>query len=870
MQAYNQFATRWSLAMLPLRLILHNFLAYADPNPINLAGLNVVVLCGQNGAGKSSLLDAITWALWRASRVGKAMADEGLIREGQRDMSVTLELSQDDLIYRVRRTLKLEKRNRTTQTVELSVHDPTTGDWNVISGDNIHETNEKITSTLKLDYDTFVNSAYFQQGKADSFATQTASERIKLLSEILNLDQWDTYLNGAKAKLKALNYERETLNNRVEAEKAELEFEGQYRADLDAAESELAAREQERDACKTDLDALRQAETQLQNVMKRIEDYRNYIRDAERRKAEAEKSALQSEREAVEGESLLERADEIMAELSELDEAEAQYESLGALREEYLRIDEEMRRQTAEIGAERKRLKDQHDVLDPLIMKCDKIIQTSRRDQAEQVKLTRELETVTQGKQRRVELQNVLSQAEKQSATAQSEVQQLEKEGKSIRVSLDQIKDGDGVCPTCQRPFAEHEGADIQAHYESERERVAALYRERRDLVKALGLTVEQTRAELAQLDKQANSESAILGRLSKIEAAAAAAGQAEIERQELETERRRLFDLVEYQQHSPEAREQHAALSAERDALGYDVETHRALRTRIAELKPVRAQAQQIEIARKTVPLMQKSAAEQRNAVQVEQSHIDTYSSERDMAQAESEIYRKQVAALKTSEQQYNAAQIAANQAREKRSVARQKLERLDTIREKITASLDKDRELADQISVYTELEQAFGKNGIPHMIIESAVPELETMTNRILHKMTDGRLSVWIKAQMTNRGGDVRNTLEIDISDELGTRNYDLYSGGEAFRINFALRIALSKFLARRAGARLQALFIDEGFGSQDADGRERLAEAINAVSDEFKLILIVTHIEELIEMFPARLEVTKTPEGSQVRVR
>ena len=73
----------------------------------------------------------------------------------------------------------------------------------------------------------------------------------------------------------------------------------------------------------------------------------------------------------------------------------------------------------------------------------------------------------------------------------------------------------------------------------------------------------------------------------------------------------------------------------------------------------------------------------------------------------------------------------------------------------------------------------------------------------------------------------------------------------------------------LAQRAGARLQTLVIDEGFGSQDADGRQRLIEAINLVRPEFERILVITHLEEMKDAFPARIEVEKTPRGSQLRV-
>src|SRR5260221_10712176 len=156
----------------------------------------------------------------------------------------------------------------------------------------------------------------------------------------------------------------------------------------------------------------------------------------------------------------------------------------------------------------------------------------------------------------------------------------------------------------------------------------------------------------------------------------------------------------------------------------------------------------------------------------------------------------------------------------------------------------------------------------GSPVMIIEAAIPELEEIANRLLSKMTDGRMNIRFDTQREKKTGGVIETLDILISDELGTRNYDMFSGGEGFRINFALRIALSEFLAHRAGARLQTLVIDEGFGSQDAIGRERLIEALNAIRSDFDLVLVVTNIDELRDAFPSQIEVRKTPSGAVVR--
>jgi exonuclease SbcC len=69
----------------------------------------------------------------------------------------------------------------------------------------------------------------------------------------------------------------------------------------------------------------------------------------------------------------------------------------------------------------------------------------------------------------------------------------------------------------------------------------------------------------------------------------------------------------------------------------------------------------------------------------------------------------------------------------------------------------------------------------------------------------------------------------------------------------------------LAQRAGTALQMLIIDEGFGTQDAEGCDRLIAAINAIASDFACILTVTHMPHLKEAFQARIEISKTARGS-----
>ena len=179
---------------------------------------------------------------------------------------------------------------------------------------------------------------------------------------------------------------------------------------------------------------------------------------------------------------------------------------------------------------------------------------------------------------------------------------------------------------------------------------------------------------------------------------------------------------------------------------------------------------------------------------------------------------------------------------------------------------------ELSQKIMRHKTLERAFGRDGVPALLIEQALPQIENKANDLLERLSDGQMSVRFVTQSEykdKKRDDLKETLDIQISDSAGLRNYEMYSGGEAFRVNFAIRLALSEILAQRKGARLQTLVIDEGFGSQDAQGRQRLIEAINLVKHDFAKILVITHLDELKDAFPSRIEVEKTERGSTVKV-
>lgn len=201
------------------------------------------------------------------------------------------------------------------------------------------------------------------------------------------------------------------------------------------------------------------------------------------------------------------------------------------------------------------------------------------------------------------------------------------------------------------------------------------------------------------------------------------------------------------------------------------------------------------------------------------------------------------------------------------------QELVQIDKQEKELRETEKQQSDIQKEIKDFEELSLAFGKKGIQAMIIEQSLVTIEDSANQLLKKITGGRMSLKFITQKAKKAAteedDLIETLEIKIADELGKRDYEMYSGGEAFRINFAIRIAISKLLASRAGAHLKFLAIDEGFGMLDSAGRDDLVAAINSISPDFEKILVITHLQELKDLFPTKIEVIKDENGSHLEV-
>ena len=332
--------------------------------------------------------------------------------------------------------------------------------------------------------------------------------------------------------------------------------------------------------------------------------------------------------------------------------------------------------------------------------------------------------------------------------------------------------------------------------------------------------------------------------------------------------------EIIKKESFAKAERDKLANLQPQVDALSYDQNTHQQLREQEKELRVVEEKYNELEKARSILIPLKSQMVDNQKEIAAMEKDITEFETELERLQQDFESQFSNLTDIVQLQNQTNDLQIEMSRIEQQVGAYKQMLNVIEIKKERLKNYQIEKKELVTSIARYLKLEEAFSKNGIPALLIEQALPEIEEHTNQLLEKLSDGSMSIYFQTQSDykdKKRADKKETLDLLINDSSGrTRAYEMFSGGEAFRINFAVRLALSQVLAKRAGAQLQTLVIDEGFGSQDREGRQRLIESINQISNEFSKILVITHLEELKDAFPARIEVEKTLTGSKIEVQ
>lgn len=191
----------------------------------------------------------------------------------------------------------------------------------------------------------------------------------------------------------------------------------------------------------------------------------------------------------------------------------------------------------------------------------------------------------------------------------------------------------------------------------------------------------------------------------------------------------------------------------------------------------------------------------------------------------------------------------------------------------------------LQEKLAEQTKLEKQYGKikklddaaNGnnrlrliFEQYVLATCFEEILRAANLRLKIMTTGRYE--LKRMETVGDGRTKDNLEMEVLDYYTGkyRSVKTLSGGESFKVSLCLALGMSDVVqALSGGIRVEALFIDEGFGALDSESLEQACVTLQSLVEKDRMIGIISHVSELSEKIPNQIRVHKTNAGSRISV-
>ena len=899
--------------MIPLKLHLKNFLSYGEQaQVIDFAPYPLICLSGKNGHGKSALLDAITWALWGQARktIGTAKADQGLLRLGQTQMMVILDFIFNEQQYRVRREY-MQTYGKPYAALDFGLLDPQTEAFISLTDKTIRDTQHKIDSLLRLDFESFINSAFLRQGHANEFSQKSPKERKEVLANILGLNQYEVIKKLATEKIKNATNEQHNVRILHEQACAELEKIPTLEAALLTTTTSLIRYAEEEKIItqrKLHLEQekntvlMQQKELAMLNFKWEQLDQQQQSALVKLRELVLTWRTVNKQQRSLPDQQALEQ--EKATHIAALKTYQSQQQKSLELREQFLKHKENTHLLEKQLADQRAIQLNTHKLAVEQLTLAQKsgLLSIKEAEQnLEQIKTehTNAMAIMHKFDTEIAELSkdddSSIHIREKQFEKRKEFYQRYAAYGNMLTTELTQLAhkqqlsldDENPCCPLCdqnlsaaRRRFLKTKFVKEEAHVQHGINRIART-------LKKLKLILVEQHASLENIRK--NKEKCSLLRVQRTEAhntitRLMSAGLTYTHK--ISTLKNDAAALVQNIAHahtvlmsaeqkpvqSPEltlALAQGKQLENELSALRYDPGAHQL---QIHALEKVEKQLTQYAHTMKNVVQQQERATE----ISTQCMQLKTVKSTMQALKKQTENYAlcaSHLITLSEQEQKLQTHVLELQQAKGLLLQEKGRLEHQQEIMVKVGKSIAEQKILlktfTETIEEYHIIANALGKDGIQALLIEDALPEIEHEANVLLGKLTNNQAHIVIESLRDLKKGGLKETLDIKISDAVGIRPYELFSGGEAFRIDFALRIAISKLLARRAGTSLQTLIIDEGFGSQDEEGLGHIMDALYKIQDDFAKIIIVSHLPSMKDQFPVHLVVEKGPQGSRVQV-
>lgn len=878
--------------MKPLRIEFQAFGPYPGHETVDFGGLSskgLFLICGKTGIGKTMILDAMTFALYGKSS-GNGRNDFEAMRCTNAPFEITtfvrFEFENNGKYYLFERRLE-RKRKNLSASYNAAVKDDE-GVWIPLM-ENAKEKalNDKAVEIIGLEYGQFRQVIVLPQGQFEKLLTSPSDEKEKILTSIFGEEKWqqiaDRFYAKAESRKNSLKEIREMIRISLSEEGCD---------SISGLELLIAEKQDEEKALddiqrKEDPDSVINKQQELLSVIKRFEDLHkaeDAFKKLEEKKAERE---LWEEKAAN-----AKRAEKVRPLLDAFSQALEAYEGRKDEKEAADKAAEDKMKAAGE-AAEKLRihLEKEHETVE---LKSKKIRYESKRD--DYAGIDDAENKLSAGKKNTAYALSQEEAVKKRSDKVQKETAALQKDHSALQAEHGELlnrylfgitgelasalREGE-PCPVCGS--TEHpnkacpaDDSTTRAMVDSKKEECDKKYEELRErsgeLEKLKNLEKEKHDAlEKARMEEAALSAELLEKKKNLIE------GISDL--QELEAA---IDDITE----KTDAYEKLRAVLSEEEKNAKDAYTEARARS-VSSGEECKAAKKKYEEALKTVEKGLKengfNTAEEAGSLMLSPDDLNDLINRMAEYDASVRSSGKNLEALKKElrgieepdeekcREELDTAEKSRAEYIRKKAVLSKETERLKSklneLRAKDEGMEEKIRE-ADEDLIFAKKLRGDSGTGLQRYVLGIMFSSVIAEANKMLEMVHGGRYRLFRsddKAQGTNKRG-----LELKVYDKYSGehegRSVSTLSGGEKFLASLALSIGMST-IAQKKGIRIDALFIDEGFGSLDDESIGDAMNVLNSIQEANGLVGIISHVQILQDQIPAKLRIIEDTQGSHI---
>jgi exonuclease SbcC len=791
---------------------LQNFRQHKDTYIQFNQGLTGIL--GQNGAGKSTVLEGIAWAFYgNKDGVLRGKKDSLIWRyaPGRSKVIVDLEFRFENSNYRIQRS------QGNISTAQLWQND------NLIAN-SVKAVEEKLTQLLRMEHKEFFNS-YFTGQKELQFLSsiEGGANKERFIARMLGYERIEE-AQGKSEKADTIRYDLK----QKEIQKNQLEG---YLDSFVGLDDRILEQTKKIEKVKSELQSIQQKFIEVSEMKDKIEPQWEELREKRTQSLQLQnqlKTHLSNlQKITTDINNLTKRQSELSQEMDvylELQQAvtdypslQAEYKTLSNNYQSFLRS-QAMREQSEKLKKDIESLKQDLVDFSSIQTQLDDLIQMITECQNKITDRDQEIRTKT------IEWQQNLAEHQANSKVEQQTLNKLEKQLKTI------IEAGEeGVCPTCERPL-QSEYSNVVDNFTRQKEKCQEQLTFSQVQVKLLTakpnviFELEQARVvlqkELETLKKRKDelSQQKVKMELLEQQLLSKEKELANLQKQLLDSEQ--VFDLPYYQN----------------------------VQNRIEQLKPKYEGFLKLAQTPKNLELITENLTQK----QLDQENLNQLVTELqeqiaslNYQEADFISLQKQLEATRKS---YEDIKEAYRSSQQSLVFEEQNLQTLNNQKQEYLAK-EKERKLVTQeYLTLKELDKAF--SALRQYLTEKIRPQLADSASYFLQQLTDGRY--------TNLRIDEKYQIIVQDQEE----DRPVISGGEEDIVNLSLRLAVSQMITERTGQPFSLLILDEVFGSLDQSRRDNVINLLYRLEAQFEQVLIITHLEDIKDSLSQSIRLAYDP--------